>query len=143
MRHHIGHRKVTICPKLAGHGVEKSCVQIDLLVIRAIKWPGGTRRGTTGRFGDIAVQHQRGRRVGLAGLRLQHAFPDVLGIGQRHRDEIAGGLLTVAQRPLGHRSSRAAAVQQRRQIDPKEPADQDDRQDAQAPAADTDAAAPA
>src|SRR4051794_21883206 len=95
VRHHIGLRELAgarariAAAKAALEIAEEGCIEIDLLVGRAVKRAHrGLRHAALIGARRTGEHHERRRAVALAAL-LEHVFPDDLGRAEDARDELA------------------------------------------------------
>ena len=83
----VGLGEIAPRAELLLHHPEEVGVEIDLLVVRAVERPHRRLGAAAGRRGLAAEEHQL-RLACTAGPTARRWPPDVLGVGQHHRDEL-------------------------------------------------------
>src|SRR5206468_5523407 len=87
VRDYISFREIAWCLEAARELVEKSRVEIELVIAGAVERPDGGARDTAPRANRAAIQDERRRLVG-APQRFEHRAPHVFGIAQDPRREL-------------------------------------------------------
>src|SRR5689334_1027837 len=126
MRQHVCLRELAGRAEAAVQLVEKSQVDVHLLIFRAIERARCGLRPTATRLRVIAKQHQLGMVILTMGLFRQEVCPDLLSVVQSERDKLHEGSFECVALRVGTTHCRcgtsAAATEQSKQVGMKYPA---------------------